>query len=120
MPLCDSGRAIPVKLKIDPQGKIVLNAAGRIDAAAEAPPGNARGVAFLLDMQLVPIARDILAGIINDSGSSCAVISFWTPTEMPSTPSSCARNSLAEIDRKAVRSGFRAGFRSWFAIKPQG
>ena len=62
----EPGAVTTVKLKVDPQGKIVVNAAGHIDAAAESPPGNARGVAFLLDLQLAPIARDILAGLIND------------------------------------------------------
>src|SRR5262249_36018817 len=60
------GRTIPVKLKLDGQGKIVVNAAGHIDTATEAPAGNARGVAFLLDGENFPIAGEILAGKVND------------------------------------------------------
>jgi hypothetical protein len=115
------GRAIPVKLKIDPQGKIVVNAAGRIDAAAESPPGNARGVAFLLDMQLAPIARDILAGIINDlwiilrgdfvlDRNGNAIDAEFVRAELPSGDR--PKNSLV---------GIQGGlFESWFTIKPQG
>jgi hypothetical protein len=115
------GRVIPVKLKVDPQGKILLNAAGRIDAAAESPPGNARGVAFLLDMQLAPIARNILAGIINDlwiivrgdfvlDRNGNAIDAEFVRAELPSGDR--PKNSLA---------GIQGGlFESWFTIKPQG
>ena len=58
------GETIPVDLKLDASGRIVLNAQGRIDAAKEIPPGDARGVAFLLDLEKVPIARNILNGEI--------------------------------------------------------
>jgi DNA-binding beta-propeller fold protein YncE len=58
------GDTIPVNLKLDANGRIVLNPQGRIDAAKEVPPGDARGVAFLFDPNKVPIARRILSGEI--------------------------------------------------------
>jgi len=59
------GGIVPVELKLNAQGRIAVNAAtGRIDAAKEIPPGDARGVAFLLDRETAPIARDIVNGFI--------------------------------------------------------
>jgi hypothetical protein len=115
------GRAIPVKLKLDPQGKIVLNAAGHIDAAAESPPGNARGVAFLLDRQLAPIARDILAGIINDLWIILRG-DFVLDTKGNAVDAEFVRAELPSGDRpKSSLFGIQGGlFESWFAIKPQG
>jgi hypothetical protein len=115
------GRATPVKLKVDAQGKIVVNAAGHIDAASESPPGNARGVAFLLDMQLAPIARDILAGIIND---------LWIILRGDFVLDATGKAVDAEFTRAELPTGDRLGgsavgvqgglFESWFTIKPQG
>jgi hypothetical protein len=115
------GRAIPVKLKVDPQGKIVVNAAGRIDTASESPPGNARGVAFLLDMQLAPIARDILAGIINDLWIILRG-DFVLDTNGNAVDAEFVRAELPSGDRpKSSLFGIQGGlFESWFTIKPQG
>jgi hypothetical protein len=115
------GRATPVKLKVDAQGKIVVNAAGHIDAASESPPGNARGVAFLLDLQLAPIARDILAGIIND---------LWIILRGDFVLDATGKAVDAEFTRAELPTGDRPGgsavgvqgglFESRFTIKPQG
>ena len=115
------GRAIPVKLKVDAQGKIVVNGAGNIDAASESPPGNARGVAFLLDMQLAPIARDILAGIINDLWIILRG-DFVLDTKGNAIDAEFARAELPSGDRpKSSLVGIQGGlFESWFTIKPQG
>ena len=56
------GETIPVDLNLDANGRIVVNAQGRIDFAKEIPPGDARGVAFMLDPEKVPITRNILNG----------------------------------------------------------
>jgi hypothetical protein len=115
------GRAIPVKLKVDPQGKIVVNAAGRIDTASESPPGDARGVAFLLEMQLAPIARDILAGIINDLWIILRG-DFVLDTKGNAIDAEFVRGELPSGDRpKSSLFGIQGGlFESWFTIKPQG
>ena len=115
------GRPIPVKLKVDAQGKIVINASGHIDAASESPPGNARGVAFLLDMQLAPIARDILAGIINDLWIILRG-DFVLDTNGNAIDAEFVRAELPSGDRpKSSSVGIQGGlFESWFTIKPQG
>ena len=115
------GRAIPVKLKVDPQGKIVVNAAGRIDTASESPPGDARGVAFLLEIQLAPIARDILAGIINDLWIILRG-DFVLDTKGNAIDAEFVRAELPSGDRpKSSLFGIQGGlFESWFTIKPQG
>ena len=115
------GRAIPVELKIDAQGKIAVNGAGHIDAASESPPGDARGVAFLLDMQLAPIARDILAGIINDLWIILRG-DFVLDTKGNAVDAEFVRAELPSGDRpKSSSAGIQGGrFESWFRIKPQG
>jgi hypothetical protein len=110
-----------VKLKVDPQGKIVVNAAGRIDTASESPPGDARGVAFLLEIQLAPIARDILAGIINDLWIILRG-DFVLDTKGNAIDAEFVRAELPSGDRpKSSLFGIQGGlFESWFTIKPQG
>jgi hypothetical protein len=72
------GETIPVDLNLDANGRIVLNADGRIDAAKEMPPGDARGVAFLLDPEKVPVARNILNGEIpNEEIPERAILEVW-------------------------------------------
>ena len=114
------GRAIPVKLKVDPQGKIVVNDAGRIDTASELPAGNARGVAFLLDMQLAPIARNILAGIVNDLWITLRG-DFVLDTTGNAVDAEFVRAELPSGDRpKSSLFGIQGGlFESWFTIRPQ-
>jgi len=112
------GRTIPVKLKLDGQGKIVVNAAGHIDTASEAPAGNARGVAFLLDGENFPIAGEILAGKVNDlwiklrgdfvlDSNGKAVDAEFTRAELPTGD-----------HPKASAFGVQGGlFESWFTVK---
>lgn len=112
------GRTIPVKLKLDGQGKIVVNAAGHIDTATEVPAGNARGVAFLLDGENFPIAGEILAGKVNDlwiklrgdfvlDSNGKAVDAEFTRAELPTGD-----------HPKASAFGVQGGlFESWFTIQ---
>jgi hypothetical protein len=114
------GRTIPVKLVVDAQGKIVVNAAGHINAASEAPPGDARGVAFLLDAQL-PIAGEILAGKVNDLWIMLRG-DFVLDTKGKAIDAEFARAQLPTGDRPSgSKSGIQGGlFESWFTIKAQG
>ena len=52
---------VPVTLN---GSRIAVNGQGRIDKATESAAGVARGVAFILDMELAPIAREIIDGFI--------------------------------------------------------
>ena len=58
------GTTIPVDPQLNAQGRIVLNAQGRIAGAVEAFPGNARGVAFLFEVNgsLTNIGVEIING----------------------------------------------------------
>ena len=112
------GGAIPVKLNLD-QEKVV-NAAGHIDAASEAPAGRRACVAFLLDLRFrTARRRHSWPAVLLISGSSCAVILFSTLKERPSMPSSRARNCrLATDQRNASLFGIQGGlFESWFTVK---
>jgi DNA-binding beta-propeller fold protein YncE len=122
------GRTIPVDLLLNPQGQIIVNGAGRIDTATEAATGQARGVAFLLDRQLAPIARDILASGIpelwvvlrgdfvkdrRDRAIDAEFVRAFLPTgDRPEPPLS---QPLAE--QLGIQGGL---FESWFQIqRPQ-
>jgi len=115
------GRVIPVKLNVDPQGKIVVNAAGHIDAASEVPLGAARGLAFLLDRQLVRIAGEILEGKINDLWIILRG-DFVVDTKGKAIDAEFARAELPTGDRpKSSLFGIQGGlFESWFTVKAQG
>jgi len=115
------GRTVPVKLKLDPQGKIVVNATGHIDTASEVPAGEARGVAFLLDRQLFPIAGEILAGKVNDLWILLRG-DFVIDSKGKAVDAEFARAELPTGDHPNGSSfGIQGGlFESWFTIKAQG
>jgi len=115
------GLAIPVKLNVDLQGKVVVNGAGRIDVATEVPPGNARGVAFIFDPEKVPIAREIINGAVPD---------LWIRLRGDFILDATGKAIDGEFARVELPTGDRPGgspvgiqgglFESWFTIKPQG
>ncbi len=121
------GTTVPVELKLDGQGRIVVNAGGRIDAAKELPAGNARGVAFLLDREQAPIVRNILSGGIPDVGvllrgdfvkdtKDRAIDAEFVRAQLPTGDR--PRPPAAEPLDKQV--GIQGGlFESWFSVKPQ-
>ena len=84
-------------------------------------PVTRAGVAFLLDMQLAPIARDILAGIINDLWIILRG-DFVLDTNGNAIDAEFVRAELPSGDRPKSSCGRDSGwaFESWFAIKPQG
>jgi hypothetical protein len=120
-----------VDLNIDGDNRIVTNAAtGRIDVAKEAQPGNARGVAFLLDIRQAPIARDVINGFVPDlwvilrgdfvmdaGDPSRAIDAEFVRGELPTgdRPRPPAGQSLDK------QSGIQGGlFESWFTVRPRG
>jgi hypothetical protein len=115
------GRTVPVKLKLDGQGKIVVNANGHIDTADEVPAGDARGVAFLLDRQLFPIAGEILAGKVNDLWILLRG-DFVLDSKGKAVDAEFARAELPTGDHpKSSVFGIQGGlFESWFTVKAQG
>ena len=115
------GRTVPVKLNLDAQGKIVVNAAGHIDTATEAPAGDARGVAFLLDKQLFPIAGEILAGKVNDLWILLRG-DFVLDNKGKAVDAEFARAELPTGDHpNGSLFGIQGGlFESWFTVKAQG
>jgi len=120
------GITIPVELKLDAQGRIVVNAGARIDSAKERPPGNARGVAFLLDREQAPVARDILSGGVPDvgivlrgdfvkDGKERAIDAEFVRAQLPTgdRPNPPAAEPLDK------QTGIQGGlFESWFFVKP--
>jgi DNA-binding beta-propeller fold protein YncE len=117
------GSIAPVQLKLDVQGRIDVNAQGRIDAAIELPPGNARGVAFLLDPE-IPIARSIVNGRISElwillrgdfvrDTNGRAIDAEFVRVELPTgdRPSPPSGQPLA--DQLGIQGGT---FESWFSI----
>jgi DNA-binding beta-propeller fold protein YncE len=122
------GVTIPVELKLDAQGRIVVNAGGRIDSAKERPPGNARGVAFLLDREQAPVARDILSGGVPDVGVVLRG-DFVRDRQDRAIDAEFARAQLPTGDRPmppaaeplAKQVGIQGGlFESWFLVRPRG
>jgi len=115
------GRTIPVKLKLDGQGKIVVNAAGHIDTASELPAGDARGVAFLLDNENFPIAGEILNAKVNDLWILLRG-DFVLDTKGKAVDAEFARAELPTGDHpNGSAFGVQGGlFESWFTLKAQG
>ena len=118
------GKTIPVNLRLDGQGRIVLNNGGRIDFAEEVPPGTAaRGVAFLLNFTddsepVVPIARSIVGGAF----SELWVIlrgDFVKDTQDRAIDAEFVRAELPSGDRPENSNvGIQGGlFESWFQIR---
>jgi hypothetical protein len=119
---------MPVELKLDAQGRIIVNAGGRIDTAKELPPGNARGVAFILDRQQSPIVRDILSGGVPDVGVLLRG-DFVKDTKNRAIDAEFVRAELPTGDRPKPPAaqplnkqiGIQGGmFESWFLVKPPG
>jgi hypothetical protein len=112
------GRTVPVKLKLDGQGKIVLNAAGHIDTASEVPAGNARGVAFLLDGENFPIVGEILAAKVNNLWILLRG-DFVLDTNEKAVDAEFTRAELPTGDHpKNSAFGVQGGlFESWFSVK---
>jgi hypothetical protein len=122
------GATVPVELKLNAQGRIVVNANGRIDAAKELPPGNARGVAFLLDREQSPIARDILAGgvpelwvmlrgdFVKDTKER-AIDAEFVRAELPTGDRPKPPAALPLDKQPGIQGGL---FESWFTVKQQG
>jgi hypothetical protein len=122
------GTTVPVKLSLDAQGRIVVNAGGRIDAAKELPAGNARGVAFILDIQQAPLVREILSGGIPDVGVLLRG-DFVKDTKDRAIDAEFVRAQLPTGDRPRPPAtqpldkqvGIQGGlFESWFSVKPRG
>jgi len=118
------GRTIPVELKLN-AGRIQVNpATGRIDAAAEVAPGNARGVAFLLDVELARIADRIINGNIPDI-SVVLHGDFVKDTKERAIDAEFVRAELPTGDRATPgalpldkQPGIQGGiFKSWFTVK---
>jgi DNA-binding beta-propeller fold protein YncE len=124
------GKTVPVKLNLDAQNRIVVNAAGRIDEAAEVPPGDARGVAFLLDPEIAPIARNIVNGsvpevsvilrgdfVIEATPEGRAIDAEFVRAELPTGDR--PRPPAGQDLKKQL--GIQGGtFESWFTVKRQG
>lgn len=120
------GQTIPVKLKLDGSGRIVVNAAnGRIDTASEVPPGDARGVAFLLDISLARIADRIINGAVPDI-SIMLHGDFVKDTKNRAIDAEFVRGELPTGDRPqpppgqplSKQVGIQGGlFESWFSVK---
>jgi hypothetical protein len=109
------------KLKLDGQGKIVVNAAGHIDTASELPAGDARGVAFLLDNENFPIAGEILNGKVNDLWILLRG-DFVLDSKGKAVDVEFARAELPTGDHpNGSVFGVQGGlFESWFTVKAQG
>ena len=121
------GTTVPVELKLNAQGRIVVNANERIDAAKETASANARGVAFLLDIQQAPVARDILAGFVQDLWVMLRG-DFVKDIKNRSIDAEFVRAELPTGDRPDPgplpldkQPGIQGGlFESWFTITPRG
>jgi hypothetical protein len=119
------GATMPVELDLDAQGRIKVNPGGRIDTAKLAPPGKARGVAFILDQQ-IPMARNLLAGGVTDVMIQLRG-DFVMDTQGRAIDGEFVRAQLPTGDRPQPPAGqplnqqvgIQGGlFESWFSVRP--
>jgi len=119
------GTTMPVGLQLDPQGRIKVNAGGRIDTAKEVPAGKARGVAFILDPH-IPMARNLLAGGVTDVMVQLRG-DFVIDTKERAIDAEFVRAQLPTGDRPKPPAaqpldqqvGIQGGlFESWFSVRP--
>ncbi len=124
------GLTIPVRFNLDPQNRIILNPAKRIDKCKEVPPGNARGVAFLFDPELARVSREIVRGRVPEitvvlrgdfvqdaTPDARAIDAEFVRSELPTgdRPRPPAAQPLSK--QLGIQGGL---FESWFTVRRPG